>query len=768
MTPPNQFALLLKRERKRRAWTQQDVADGLGTTRETVARWETGKALPAFYLRSSLSRLLGKRVEEFFLVDAVGSSSTRSRAKSTAAKTEIGTVDLVEIDMSATNSAVQVERGVERTELKDHLPPGGNEQGTHNNGQDGQGPSIHEDIHRLDAERLHLEIQMKCLEAQRKYIESTIDIAIRMIEVIEPACDAEVRSLTIEVLLTELQHSRERGEQEVLLPTFQDVRKALEAAKQGRTQAEQPPKTPTASPPEEAIEVRQLEVLLPNDRLSAAHYESEVDRTPPASRTPASSNEERNAVATLPAETPLRLRPNNPYGRLTPILDPHEFIGRAEVVQDLYTAIADKQSVAITGLRRIGKSSLLHYLPSPEAQRRFAPGVDLNRYLFVLADFGEHLHKSSEDFFNALGAELISQSRSYPLTLEFPKETGEDRFYELLNRINEQGFYPVILLDEFDKITLNSQFDASFFSFLRALAIRGRVSYVTASQATLREVAHRDLSGSPFFNIFYTCTLGPLDPEEARELVTRPAQEAHLPFTESEIALVLKLAGRHPFFIQRVCHFLFEEKLQRDDGAIDEQNVKNLAYRDLFPHFQDLWDRLSEAERTAIQDEAQQKNHSRRELPELSESAFFRQFVRHIRQVRLFQMTGDELENALNKLDDPAALGTSDLRLMKIVSQRFSKEKPPSAVEKGMAIREILNAALERLHGQGQRTDSAPDWRFYNILYYRYFRHRLGNQQIAARVLFSSERQYYRARKQAIDALLNVLFEMEASADHEE
>jgi hypothetical protein len=58
-----------------------------------------------------------------------------------------------------------------------------------------------------------------------------------------------------------------------------------------------------------------------------------------------------------------------------------------------------------------------------------------------------------------------------------------------------------------------------------------------------------------------------------------------------------------------------------------------------------------------------------------------------------------------------------------------------------MPIREILKEALERLSGQGPRTDSAPDRRFHNILYYRFFRHRLQERSDSVWVLFSSEQQ---------------------------
>ncbi len=50
-----------------------------------------------------------------------------------------------------------------------------------------------------------------------------------------------------------------------------------------------------------------------------------------------------------------------------------------------------------------------------------------------------------------------------------------------------------------------------------------------------------------------------------------------------------------------------------------------------------------------------------------------------------------------------------------------------------------------------------------SILYYRYFKHHLKHEQIAARLELGSVRQYYREQKKAVEALLNTLLEMEAS-----
>ena len=99
---------------------------------------------------------------------------------------------------------------------------------------------------------------------------------------------------------------------------------------------------------------------------------------------------------------------------------------------------------------------------------------------------------------------------------------------------------------------------------------------------------------------------------------------------------------------------------------------------------------------------------------------------------------------------------------MKAVSKHISEVgEVPSTVERGMVIREVLKEAFERLRGPGVRADSAPEWKYYNILYYRYFRYRLKHEQIAARLEFTSTRQYFRERNKAIEALLHILIKME-------
>ncbi|HEY4036931.1 MAG TPA: helix-turn-helix domain-containing protein [Ktedonobacteraceae bacterium] len=58
---------LLKAERKRREWSQTEVAEAVGVSIKTVSRWEQGQAVPHPYYLDKLLALFGKTAEELGL-----------------------------------------------------------------------------------------------------------------------------------------------------------------------------------------------------------------------------------------------------------------------------------------------------------------------------------------------------------------------------------------------------------------------------------------------------------------------------------------------------------------------------------------------------------------------------------------------------------------------------------------------------------------------------------------------------------------------------
>jgi hypothetical protein len=211
-----------------------------------------------------------------------------------------------------------------------------------------------------------------------------------------------------------------------------------------------------------------------------------------------------------------------------------------------------------------------------------------------------------------------------------------------------------------------------------------------------------------------------------------------------------------------VCHHLFDEK--HASQLIDLSHVSELAYKDLLPLFEHIWRPLSESEQELSTQKVQAPSAAIQERPELTESALFRQFLCTHSRASTFEITVEDVEAALDKMNDSRALGDSPLRYLSLVTQRSSKETQTiTTSERARIIRELLTQAFERMRGIDPRRDEARDWISYNVLYYRYFnKSRMTNNQIARRILCSN-RQYYREKQKAINMLFQELVEMDAS-----
>jgi AAA+ ATPase superfamily predicted ATPase len=455
----------------------------------------------------------------------------------------------------------------------------------------------------------------------------------------------------------------------------------------------------------------------------------------------------------------------NPFGTSTTIRQPEQFFGRADALDYLYSEIVSRRCVSVVGTRRIGKSSLLRCMCLPQIQKSFQGLYNLEKYLLVFIDLGEFLSKTCDDFFSAVCIQLITQSRER-LTLELPQDTGGgDAFCELLDEIQNQGFHPVLLLDAFHQVASNTHFDARFFSFLRAQANHGRVSYVTASITPLDQCCHPYIEGSPFFNIFSVYRLGPLEQKEAQDLLLKLVTSVGLSFTTEETEMVLHLAGRHPFFIQRVAFCLFRTKHQSHDN---HSKLKSEAYQDLLPHFKNIWEySLNSEQREHLREVVRWKHSRQKKVPELSESTLFRRFVREICDIQPVDISAEYLENVLNHLGDTKFLGECEITHLYLFYSRLPHSLSHHSVhDKGIIVRHILQDARDKLRPAGEPSDTAPDWQCFNVLNYRFFKFSMKNEALSD-LLGISVRQLHRVRHLAIERLKDVLHEMELTAKND-
>src|SRR5262245_16101561 len=63
------WAKILRNERERRAWTQEEVAARLGTDARTIRNWESGTRFPGPKYRRDLARLYEKSLKELKLIE---------------------------------------------------------------------------------------------------------------------------------------------------------------------------------------------------------------------------------------------------------------------------------------------------------------------------------------------------------------------------------------------------------------------------------------------------------------------------------------------------------------------------------------------------------------------------------------------------------------------------------------------------------------------------------------------------------------------------
>ena len=248
-------------------------------------------------------------------------------------------------------------------------------------------------------------------------------------------------------------------------------------------------------------------------------------------------------------------------------------------------------SVSILGERRIGKSSLLNQL---KQALNAVPNV-----VTIHTTIQNWSIDSQAAFFKQLHQAICEVLKVKPE--EIDDYTG---FRDFIRGYAEQGYRFVLMIDEFDKMTNNTHFNAEFFGNMRALGDMSdyKFAYVLASYAPLADICHQGgIQESKFWNIFGTIyTLGLLAKKEAEQLVQEPMyQTLKQDFTDTQA--VLTYAGYHPAFIQIVASEYWNASYFSFEPNIDA--VQQI----LRDHYQEMWEHQSQAECELLRKVAKRK-----------------------------------------------------------------------------------------------------------------------------------------------------------------
>jgi serine/threonine protein kinase/energy-coupling factor transporter ATP-binding protein EcfA2 len=292
---------------------------------------------------------------------------------------------------------------------------------------------------------------------------------------------------------------------------------------------------------------------------------------------------------------------DNPYFHWGPIRDQEYFYGREEETRQVLQAVNHGQCVSLVGPRKIGKTSLLLHLEALNHDGSSREEV------YVYVDGQAHRETQASVFYSEIlhriGEVLIAQDRPVQPVEEPKDEMDLMGLRQAISSLTRRGIRPVILIDEFDALCENQNFDLAFFSGLRSLATTLGVVYVTASKRTLFQLnREKKILGSPFFNYFQPLYVGLFDDESVLRLIREPSAACGAHFDDKMVAEISRLAGKHPFFSQRVCHIAFE-MLRVQKGESREQDLEQIRVRsrqELEDQMASYWEDLGPEERRIL------------------------------------------------------------------------------------------------------------------------------------------------------------------------
>jgi hypothetical protein len=275
------------------------------------------------------------------------------------------------------------------------------------------------------------------------------------------------------------------------------------------------------------------------------------------------------------------------------------FFGRDQELNEIAAFLRGGQSVSLVGPRKIGKSSLLLHLMRPEIRGALGVGDEnLLVYLDGEAFSAERQNRIFSHFCTEMTAALDSRGADpEPALAAAIANPTRINFEGAVRRLNQRGVRVVLILDQFEGLSVNPHLDMKFFNGLRSAAGRYQLVFLTASARPLSELTHSDrpneILSSPFFNIFALLSVGLLKEEESRALIRAPLQAVGIPVTPALEDFVYELVGGHPLGLQAAC-------LHAQKGPNDFAEIERRALQELQLHLDVCWHGLNAVEQDSL------------------------------------------------------------------------------------------------------------------------------------------------------------------------
>ncbi len=307
-------------------------------------------------------------------------------------------------------------------------------------------------------------------------------------------------------------------------------------------------------------------------------------------------------------QTPRRY---NPYVFGPPVQAPEFFFGREHelaIIKDTITHLAPglRQSMALVGPRRIGKTSLLFQLlrqlePVPNATALMSTEQIGSRsslaltqeILSVLRAGVQGKHADIQINFDLLSSPPLSGERIYQV------------FQRDMRRLNDalaarKRPAAVLMIDEVEGLL--------DFGGMRVLGMFRHLAqslpyvlFVVAGSDRLYYLIND--TTSPFFNVFKTIAVAPLPENVVRAMIQEPARDAGLHFEPQAVDEVVRLSGGAPYLVNMICHYAVEQVLSGNVASVTQRQIE-AARRHILSHEQGhflyTWQRAQSIEKVIL------------------------------------------------------------------------------------------------------------------------------------------------------------------------
>jgi AAA+ ATPase superfamily predicted ATPase len=259
----------------------------------------------------------------------------------------------------------------------------------------------------------------------------------------------------------------------------------------------------------------------------------------------------------------------NPFIVSSPV-PPERFIRREREVKDILDRLANPAhgSTAVSGEAQVGKTSLLHYISSPEVARKW--GLSLEKCTFIFVDSQTIVPFSPMEFWHYVLKSLVARKAHDPKYIEGllqEDDVGAFELGELFDHIARDDKLVVLLLDEFEHIVGHVNPDAPQFLYrLRALINRPAhgLALVLASRKPLEGLCRNiHFEGSPFYTSFTSLSLGPFSLKEANKLIDVYTQGTGVIFSDRDREFAYEISKGHPYWLQKTCFKLFQRHVEK-------------------------------------------------------------------------------------------------------------------------------------------------------------------------------------------------------------